>query len=145
MFEKILVPVDGSKRSERAINIAVGLAAIHGAELLMLHVYRHHSLREQSMSMVRPADPGNIDIAQREYASEVVEWAKSLAVEKGAANVKTIVKSGQPARVIVSVAQETDAGVIVIGSRGLGDLQGFLLGSVSHKVTSLSEVPVLVV
>lgn len=58
MFEKILVPVDGSKRSERAINIAVGLAAIHGAELLMLHVYRHHSLREQSMSMVRPADPG---------------------------------------------------------------------------------------
>lgn len=74
-----------------------------------------------------------------------MEWAKSLAVEKGAANVKTIVKSGQPARVIVSVAQETDAGVIVIGSRGLGDLQGFLLGSVSHKVTSLSEVPVLVV
>ncbi|HEY9022120.1 MAG TPA: universal stress protein, partial [Paracoccaceae bacterium] len=54
-------------------------------------------------------------------------------------------RAGQPARTIVSFAKEHEADLIVIGARGLGSVETFLLGSVSHKVTGLSKLPVLVV
>jgi nucleotide-binding universal stress UspA family protein len=55
------------------------------------------------------------------------------------------VKRGQPARTIVSTAEEVQADAIVLGSRGLGDVSGLLLGSVSHKVASLAKCNVITV
>lgn len=145
MFETILVAVDGSERSKTALATAVGLQKICGSELLILTVFRHHSLLEASMSMVRPEDPENLDDVLREHAREIAENAKESAKASGDGTVRAFVKSGQPARTIVKFGQEHEADLIVLGSRGLGDVEGFLLGSVSHKVTSLADCPVLVV
>ena len=60
MFSHILVPVDGSKNAMIALEKAVNLAALTGAKLSVLTVYRHHSLLEASFSMGRRADPGPI-------------------------------------------------------------------------------------
>lgn len=145
MFERILVPVDGSDGAMAALKLAVQMQACHGSELLILCVYRHYSLLEASMSMVRPDKPENLDDSMREFAGDLVEKAKAFAAEQGAKQVRGFVKSGPPARTIVGFAKDREASLIVLGSRGLGDVEGFLLGSVSHKVTSLADCPVLVV
>ncbi|MEQ9246602.1 MAG: universal stress protein [Nitratireductor sp.] len=145
MFKRILVPVDGSENSLKALEMGVKMQKTTGAELMMLTVFRHHSLLEASMSMVRPDDPQNLDDVMREHAREIADAAKKAAVEMGAESPRAFVKNGQPARTIVKFAKEREVDLIVLGSRGLGDLEGYLLGSVSHKVTSLANCPVMVV
>ena len=145
MFERILVAVDGSEGSKKALRLASNLQQTCGTELLILTVFRHHSLLEASMSMVRPDDPESLDDSMRGYAKEVAEEAKAIAAEVGASKVRAFVKAGQPARTIVKFGEEHKADLIIVGSRGQGDVQGFLLGSVSHKVTSLASIPVMVV
>lgn len=145
MFKKILVPADGSQGSMKALEMAVALQKAHGSELLILTVFRHHSLLEASMSMVRPEQPENMDDIMRGYAKEVAESCKKYAQGEGCEPVRAFVKNGHPSRVITKFAKEKEIDLIVLGSRGLGDIEGFLLGSVSHKVTSLAHCPVMVV
>ena len=144
MFRKIMVPFDGSTNAETALQKAVELAALTGGEILILTVYRHHSMLEASFSMVRPADPGNMDDAMRDHAREVADHAKRIAQETGASQVRAFIKAGQPARTIIAWAKEKEVDLIVLSSRGMGSVEGYLLGSVSHKVTALAECPVLV-
>ena len=146
MFDRILVAVDGSPGALRGLDAAIELQKKFDAELMLLCVYRHHSQLEASMSMVRPDEPPSpVDKSMEEHASEVVKHAKEHAKKGGATSVRGFVKAGHPSRTIVSFAKDKDAKLIVVGSRGVGDIEGFLLGSVSHKVTSLAECPVLVI
>ena len=144
MFRKIMVPFDGSTNAETALQKAVELAALTGGEILILTVYRHHSMLEASFSMVRPSDPGNMDDAMRSHAREVADHAKRIAQEAGASQVRAFIKAGQPARTIIAWSKEKEVDLIVLSSRGMGSVEGYLLGSVSHKVTALAECPVLV-
>lgn len=145
MFKRILVPVDGSEGALAALELAVELQRSSGGELLILNVFRHHSLLEASLSMVRPEEPEIMDDILRGHAKKVAESAKARAETLGCRAPRAFVKKGPPARTIVAFGQEKEADLIVLGSRGLGDLEGYLLGSVSHKVTSLADCPVLVV
>jgi nucleotide-binding universal stress UspA family protein len=145
MFSRILVPFDGSKGATGALEKAVALQKLCDSELLILTVYRHHSLQEASLSMVRPVEPETMDDVLRGHAKEVAEFAKAEAQRLGAKNPRAFVKNGPVARGIVSFADENHVDLIVIGSRGHGSVEAYLLGSVSHKVTGLSEVPVMVV
>jgi len=145
MFERILIAVDGSDQALDALKLAVGIQGKFASELIILCVYRHHSLLEASMSMVRPETPENLDDSMREFAGGVVETAKTFATKHGAKDVRGFINSGPPARTIVNFAKDKNADLIVLGSRGVGDVEGFLLGSVSHKVTSLADCPVMVV
>ncbi|UWQ26839.1 universal stress protein (plasmid) [Leisingera aquaemixtae] len=145
MFTSILVPFDGSQGAEAALAKAAELAQLCGAALTLLTVYRHHSLLEASMHMVRPDQPEDLDEIMRSHAKEVAERGKALARAGGIDAPRAFVKAGPVARTITSFAREHGHDLIVIGSRGLGSLEGVLLGSVSHKVTSLAETPVLVV
>jgi len=145
MFKHILVPVDGSTNATAALEKAVELQALTDAQLSILTIYRHHSMLEASLSMVRPDEPGNIDDVMRGHAREVAEAAKSHAIGQGAGNARAFVRNGPVARGIIAFAGEHDVDLIVIGSRGLGSVEGYLLGSISHKVTGIAECPVLVV
>jgi nucleotide-binding universal stress UspA family protein len=100
---------------------------------------------EASFSMVRRDEPGLMDDNLREYACEVAEHAKSRAVELGATDARAFVKNGPVARGIISFAKENGVDLIVIGGRGLGSVESYLLGSVSHKVTGTSTCPVMIV
>lgn len=143
MFKRILAPVDGSKASQHALDIAVDIAEKYSAELVVLCVYKHHSSLDASLYMIRPYDDDPPDKALLEFATEVVEAAKDQASQSGFENITGYVKQGQPSRTIVSFAKDHAIDLIVIGSRGAGDIEGFLLGSVSHKVTSLAQCPCL--
>jgi nucleotide-binding universal stress UspA family protein len=71
--------------------------------------------------------------------------AATRAKEQAVANVRTVLREGNPATAILEVAKAEQADLIVMGRRGLGDLAGLLLGSVSHKVTHLADCACLTV
>ena len=147
MFTKILVPYDGSNGAQLALDRAVEMAKLCDAHLVIVTVYRHHSMLEASLSMVRGATErgGNLDTEMREAAREAADYAKKRVKEAGHEKVSAFIKAGQPARTIISMGKEKECDLIVVGSRGLGATEGYLLGSVSHKVTGLANCPVLVV
>lgn len=146
MFEKIVVAVDGSNHSMRALDVAVDLAKKYGSRLLVVSVFRHHSVMENTHSLIRTRegmpDP---DSAMREFAQEIIDSAVDHVKAQGFEAVEGHVRRGQPARTIAEFANEARADAIVMGSRGLGDVTGLLLGSVSHKVGSLSSCTTITV
>lgn len=147
MFNKIVVAVDGSALSLRALDKAVQLQALlPDVEIYLICVYKHHSLFEASLSIGRPVDMDIPDKVLSDYAKEVITHAKEHAWQQGATKVRGFVKSGRPSRVIVKFAREKEADLIVVGTRGThSDKDGIFMGSVSHRVTSAAKCPVLVV
>lgn len=146
MFHKILVPVDGSKRALKALHMAVGMAKLTGAELYILCVFKHHSLLEASLSMVRPKQLDIPDDALKEYATEIAVQAKHAAIELGATRVRAFVKGGRPSSTIVRFARKRELDLIVIGAQGTnGEKSSSILGSVAQRVTSMAKCPTLVV
>ena len=146
MFKRILVAVDGSMTSFEALSKAIELQELTDAEIYLLCVYKHHSLFEASLSIGRPDDMDIPDKVLSEYAKGVVNHAKELAKEHGATKVRGFVKAGRPSKVIVKFAQDKEADLIVVGTKGTNsDKDGTFLGSVSHRVASQAKCPVLVV
>jgi nucleotide-binding universal stress UspA family protein len=74
-----------------------------------------------------------------------MEDAKVVARQRKVPSVRTVLRQGDPATAILNIASEEQADLIVMGRRGLGDLAGLLLGSVSHNVTQLAECACLTV
>ncbi len=146
MFKKILVAVDGSKSSFKAMDKAIELQTLMDTEIYLICVYKHHSLFEASLSIGRPDSMDIPDKVLSEYAKEIVNHAKEKAKEKGAVKVRGFVKAGRPSKVIIKFAEDKEVDLIVVGSRGThSDKDGMLLGSVSHRVASRAKCPVLVV
>jgi len=146
MFKKILVPVDGSDMSILALDHACIMAKKFHSEVLVLSVYKHHSYMEGSLSMIRGANaPENLEDVLSAYSKEIVNSGKLFVQNHGIASVKGFIRKGQVAKQILSFAKDNGVDLIVIGSHGQGELSGYLLGGVSHKVAGLSACPVLVV
>ena len=148
MFEKILVAVDGSKHAMRAVELAADLAEKYKSELVLLTVYKTIRMQESTHSLVRTGrstSPHITDKELRDTAREVAEEAEAIAREHQIPKIESLVKRGQPARTITKTAEQAGADLIVMGSRGLGDVSGLLLGSVSHKVASLAKCNVITV
>ena len=136
MFDVIVLAVDGSECSERAVPVAADLAAACGSEVVVVHLAETIAAWALAVESETP-----------EEATKVAEDAVRALKDRGQsarAEVRSTVR-GAVARGIVEIAGEEGAGLIVMGSRGLGDVSGLLLGSVAHKVLHLAHVPVLIV
>lgn len=136
MYDKILVAVDHSAMSDRALLAARELALLSNGEVWVLH------LREREIGMKTSA--AFADEAEAEDAVSAAVDALAEAGVKAQGEVRGTL-FGYAAREIVDDAITHDADVIVMGSRGRSDLAGFLLGSTTHKVIHLSDRPVLIV
>jgi len=150
MFKRILVAVDGSVTALDALDKAMELQALTRqqdteAEIYLLCVYKHHSLFEASLSMVRPEEMQIPDQALTEYARGVVEQAKTHALKQGV-TCRGFVKSGRPSKTIVAFAKDKEVDLIVMGSKGTHtDVDGMFLGSVSQRVAAHAKCPVMIV
>ena len=168
-MERILVALDGSTHSDRALDLAADLAEKYQAELLLVHV-----------APTAPLDESERHMAAVEYADELSSWAKdwhearsgepspsapelllrygdlasrfrelvakrlmssaeSKLQDRQLRSTESIVQTGDPAKAILDLAESQEVDAIVIGSRGLGEISGLLLGSVSHKVNQLAN------
>ena len=143
MFQTILVATDGSEYAKKAVVIAADLAQRYDANLIILNVMREIGRGGVPEELRGYAKIEHIQVNEREAlkstADHITESAKRLALEHNAPHVETQTEVGDPAPTILNAAKNQNAALIVMGSRGLGDLQGLLMGSVSHKVAHLSE------
>lgn len=137
MYEKILVAIDHSAASDRALAAAKELAGLAKGEVWVVH------LRERE---VIPR-MGLVPTEEHNEAEDEVKTAVSALAEAGVTTHAEVadVPFGQAAAEIVELAKQHDVGVIVMGSRGRSDLKGLVLGSTAHKVIHLTDRPVLVV
>jgi nucleotide-binding universal stress UspA family protein len=138
MYDRILLAVDHSEISDRAVAAARDLAVLSQGEVWVLH------LREREMGAKTGAlvTDETTDEANAAVAASVDVLTQAGVKAHG--EVRNTI-FGLAAREIVNDAIEVDADVIVMGSRGRGDIAGLLLGSTAHKVIHLSDRPVLVV
>ena len=149
MFEHLLVAVDGSKHSRRAIEAASVLALKLGSRLTILHVIAHagdHQIPEDLKEFARVEHIQTDEAVILEtVGNAIVDRAKQEAISKGVEAVETALLRGDAATEIIQFAAENDVDTIVMGRRGLGDFAGLLLGSVSHKVAQRSDLNCLTV
>jgi nucleotide-binding universal stress UspA family protein len=153
LYKKILVATDGSEHTEMAINHAIELAKLTGAQLHAVYV----------VSIVSP--PENLDIKTDYDAGSSVSIDASMdglkkilkfdgekairSIEEKAAiediQVRKWILEGQPAKEILRLAQEQSFDLIVMGTLGRSGIEKFMLGSVADKVIRGSRIPVLTV
>jgi nucleotide-binding universal stress UspA family protein len=136
MLDKLLLAVDESAQSRKAVPAAAELARAGGWTVHVLHVRELHYPVPPTVTGDRPED------AQRLVDEVVGELQRAGVKAEGAVRPST---GGSPAAAILEHARELGAGMIVVGSHGHSTLGGLLLGSVAHKLTQLSTCPVLVV
>lgn len=170
MFSTIVATVDGTEPSENALRYASELSSKYNAKLILVHIL----LRGFSVPAIQELaqNKGFLDEMKDEIAEvEIVPIASVAGVAAPVEVVpdKTLNKFGQllldnakasmannekiqirildddPAGAILQCAEEEDADLIIMGSRGVGDLKSLLLGSVSHKVVENAVCPCLVV
>jgi nucleotide-binding universal stress UspA family protein len=138
MFKRVLVAVDGSEHSHRALKYAKGLAECFGAELYLVHIFPKTSdllgYEEYEKLVSRRASAGE----------KILQTARNLLGEDGPTIHEELLE-GPEAEAIMAVAETHQVDIIVMGTRGLSDLEGLLLGSVSHKVIRFAHCPVMVV
>jgi nucleotide-binding universal stress UspA family protein len=136
MLEKLLLAVDYSEHARKAVPAVIELARAGGGTVRVLHI------REIFYPVSPRVDDDTPDRAQQLVDGVVAELEQAGVKAEGVVQPST---GGSPAAGILEQAREFGAGMIVLGSRGLSDLGGLLLGSVAHKVIHLSACPVLVV
>ena len=135
MIRKILVATDGSDHAKKAIEIASDLALKYGATICLLHVV---SLPVIFHEGIFPAMEGMLKLLE-EDGKKIIEEAERETKKCGLKDVQSTMVQGEPASRIIEFAKAEGVDMIVIGSRGLTGMKGFLLGSVSHKVFHLAE------
>ena len=134
MLQKILVAVDGSEYSKKALELACALAEKFDSSLHIVHVPQG-AAADRVMVLGGAAVMIHAGREQLEKAGRtLIEAAREIAEDALPGKVTTELRGGDPADEIVKSAEENASDCIVMGSRGLGDFGGLMLGSVSHKV-----------
>jgi nucleotide-binding universal stress UspA family protein len=138
MINHILLAVDGSDHAIHAARIAAELAKCHKSTLTLVAAYDPVPpyLGEPNFQII-------LDAQLQESDKNIAKTLEILGDLPG--EVHTEVLQGPPAEAILDVAKNRECDLIVMGSRGLGQLTGLLLGSQSQKVVQHAECPVLIV
>ena len=136
-MKKILVPVDGSESSERALEKAIELATGLKSKLTFLYVANVNQLAVNSCLSSELLE------AVSKAGDVVLTHAEEIVPE--GVELERVMETGSPAPVIVDAAEDCGADLIVMGSRGLGLVKGVLLGSVSQYVVENAKCAVMVV
>ncbi len=147
MFNNILVALDGSEHALKAAKVACGMAAAsEDASILLLTVTRQFKVTPQlKQYLVAENLMGEPKYVLDKMTEQILLEAKKIAKDAGIKKIKTQVKEGKPARTIVDVAGNNSIDLIVMGSRGVGEVEALLLGSVSQKVSTLAKCTCVIV
>lgn len=138
MFEKILVPLDGSEHSLKALTVAVQIAQKFNGKITLVHVYSIGGLAsyptpvQEFIEAIRKVGAGILADGEKRVRAEGV-------------HVETLLLEGHAVEQIVKTCREGKFDLVVMGVRGLSKIKEMLLGSVSDGVTRHAHCPVLVV
>ena len=169
-MQKIMVAIDGSDQSFKALDLACDLSNLYSAELIAVHVVSENPMSDSERKLARTeyrddirktlkdidetlmemrvpfdvdrvmAGYSNIDYRIRQIiGNKMLQSAESKAMEKGVGTFVKKVLEGDPVEKLLELAENENVDTILLGSRGLGDFQGLLLGSVSHKISHMAK------
>lgn len=133
MYQKILVPIDGSTHSKRALLEAIKIAKMTSGTITLLNIKNNRS------NVLQPPNRTSTDMAQN---SVLIDGQR--LVQADGVSVETLLLEGNVVDQIVKTAKEEKFDLIVIGARGLSAIEEILLGSVSHGVVEKAPCPVIV-
>ena len=140
MFSRILVPVDGSDNSYRALDAALLLSEKLGAEITSVHVIEDipvsYVVSEKLLKEI-------VDAYKRENQL-ILSKCSEIAIKKGLV-IKTKLLQGNPGSTILDYCEKEKYDIIIMGSRGMGKFKELVLGSVSNKVLHHSSCPVMII
>jgi nucleotide-binding universal stress UspA family protein len=136
-IDRIVVAVDGSENSLVAVERAAGLALLVGAEVVAVH----------ARGLLAPLGTGDPvpTFPHRDEIQQLFETTWCAGLDAADVPTRRVLRDGPAVSVILSVAYEVDADLIVIGSRGLGGYPELLLGSTSTQVAQNADLPVMIV
>ncbi|WP_181692718.1 universal stress protein [Natronomonas sp. LN261] len=137
MYDRILLPTDGSRGNSRAVDQAIGLAGETDAVLHALFVV------EDIPSAPEMSD-GQFQARLEQIGEEAIEDIRARADDAGV-EIETAIENGDPHRAILEYADEEAMDLVVMGTHGRSGLDRYLLGSVTERVVRASDVPVLTV
>jgi nucleotide-binding universal stress UspA family protein len=143
MYKRILFPTDGSEITARALQSALGLARLTGAELVALAV--KEPFPYSAISEMQPVPPQEFYDAQERQAEAHLKQVSDAAAAAGVPCHGYTVEALHPWEAILDHSKSQDCDLIVMGSHGRRGVTALLLGSETHKVLTHCSVPVLVV
>jgi len=136
MFNRILVPVDGSDYAHRAVEFAARLSKNGTGAISLIHVVRPTKIPDEILRYIESESIRETPdvVYSKLIAEKILETAVTEAKKEGIEKVEGALLHGDPAQEIISYAKTNHFDVIVLGSRGLGGHKGLTLGSVASKV-----------
>ena len=137
LYMRILVPLDGSKHSEKVLLHACDMAKNYQSKLILLYVV------EKSLPLNLLDRKEYLEIL-RKFGKKTLIKAKNKAVQQGI-DSKIIMKEGNISNEVIKIAKKEKCNLLIVGSKGLGKTLRFLLGSVSSKLTNISPCSILIV
>lgn len=142
MVNQMLLATDGSENALRAAKHAVALMKKNrDIRITLLNV---RSPGENLVRFQPWVSPQEIDAEMEKIAQNIVNRTKAV-FDEADLKVDTRIVEGDPGKTIAAYAKENGFGQIIMGSRGLSDLSGIIMGSVSHQVLHFADCPVLLV
>ena len=146
MYSSVLICVDGSEAARRAASAGAEIAAKFDAELHIMTVTRPYKVSPRLKQFLQAENlMGEPKYVLDQMTKEIISEGRKQAEASGVRKIETHIIEGKPASTIVEFARDEGVNVIVLGSRGVGESEGSMLGSVSHKVSSLAHCTVVVV
>lgn len=145
MYQRILVPTDGSALSKKAVKSAVELAATMGAEVVAVNVVPRYPMSYFEGSLT--ISPSEVSRVEKQWADQGQALADAVAAAAGKAGVKAkaiTVKSDLVAEAILGAAKKNRCDLIVMASHGRKGIKRLLLGSETQHVLTHGNIPVLV-
>jgi nucleotide-binding universal stress UspA family protein len=147
---KVVLAIDGSEEASRAAEAAVELCEKTGSELHVVHVgedvYLTSVTEVELVAPIRaPQEYPDIESNFEQLARKVLDAEVEKVEAAGGTVAQAYLRMGEADAEIVELAEEIEAGLVVLGSRGLGGIRRALMGSVSYSVVRHAHCPVLVV
>jgi nucleotide-binding universal stress UspA family protein len=150
MYQRILVPLDGSKQSESALRLASKLARVSNAEITLLHVmeypYEMYSTGDSSTFLI-PNQPDEKLLAEKDaFGREAEDYLKGLVsvVEMTVSNVSIKVQEGPVVDSILSTVEESKIDLIVMSAVGQ-DQNPWMMGAIANRILREASVPVILI
>lgn len=141
-MKKILVPVDGSENSAKAIEKAKSLAELYDSQVTLLYIINDTMI--SNPYVVRNDYKAELSTVLSQQGDNILRSSLEL-FGPNSMRVNTVMKYGDPGNSIISYAEENDFDLVIMGSRGLNAISRIMLGSVSLKVLNHINISVLIV
>lgn len=138
VFEKILIPTDGSKYTEAAVSMAIEIAKLSGGKITALYVIDQTLLSNNPMNATTMSMYNILKMEGENATNSILNLGKSMGID-----VDAFIKDGVPVKVILKESINYD--IIIMGTLGRTGISKLLMGSVAEKVVRASQCPVMIV